>query len=221
MNKTSRKSEILVLGDSHADIFNHPICINLFPNSFFMVVSVPGATISGLQNPNSVTQALPIFEGHLKTSSAKTLLCLLGEVDVGFLIWYQAERYGFSVKEMTRLALDKYQSFLLNLKSYGKVICVSTPLPTISDHNDWGEVSNKRKEVRATQRERTDLTLSFNFEMQAYCAANNIIYIACDEDLLASNHLLRSDFLNSNPLDHHYNPTQFASLLASKLNQLL
>jgi hypothetical protein len=218
---TKKLSTILVLGDSHAEVFNHPIWTDLFPHHYFHVVSVAGATVSGLTNPNSATQAAPIFQAHLKALTNQTLVCLLGEVDVGFVIWYQAEKYGYSIQEMVVLALKKYQSFLLDLRNHGKVICISTPLPTIGDNNYWGDVSNKRKDVKATQRERTDLTLFFNTAMQIYCQSNCIDYVDCDKDLLAPNRLIHSNFLNPNPQDHHYDATKFATLLASKLIHLI
>lgn len=49
--------EILVLGDSHSGVFRNILFRQSFPRCFFNVVAVTGATASGLQNPNSQTQA--------------------------------------------------------------------------------------------------------------------------------------------------------------------
>jgi len=52
--------------------------------------------------------------------------------------------------------VEKMKKFLIEINNYGyKPIVVSTPLPTIKDNCQWGEVSNLRKEIKATQKERT------------------------------------------------------------------
>ncbi|MGH9623736.1 MAG: hypothetical protein ACRD4G_05285 [Bryobacteraceae bacterium] len=79
--------EVLVLGDSHAAIFQTLRMRATFPTRFFNVVAVGGATMSGLENPNSKTHALTIFKRNIRRSKARTVITLLGEVDVGFVIW--------------------------------------------------------------------------------------------------------------------------------------
>ncbi|BAW96820.1 hypothetical protein NIES970_17620 [[Synechococcus] sp. NIES-970] len=79
-------SEILILGDSHVAVFDRPKMRVNFPWYFFNVVSVGGATASGLENPNSITQAFSIFKTNLENSKAKIVIVLLGEVDTGFVI---------------------------------------------------------------------------------------------------------------------------------------
>ena len=76
--------EILVLGDSHSPIFNHPLFKEKFPNLFFNVLTVIGATASGLENPNSTTQAYPVFREAVRQTAAKQVIVMLGEVDTGF-----------------------------------------------------------------------------------------------------------------------------------------
>jgi hypothetical protein len=51
--------KILVLGDSHAEIFN--FCNTKQKKYNFEVISVGGATAQGSVNPNSNTNALNIF----------------------------------------------------------------------------------------------------------------------------------------------------------------
>ncbi|HEX5338950.1 MAG TPA: hypothetical protein VFW53_10985, partial [Gallionella sp.] len=149
--------EILVLGDSHSPIFNHPRFKAAFPDLSFDVVTVIGATASGLENPNTKTQAYPIFKQASQRSVAKTVMVMLGEVDTGFVIWYRAQKYRESVTAMADCAIASYSRFLLELKTRHEVVCISTPLPTIQDGNDWGEVANARREVTASQAERTAL----------------------------------------------------------------
>lgn len=213
--------EILVLGDSHSPVFNHPLFKNTFPDLSFNVVTVIGATASGLENPNSTTQAYPIFRDAVKNSTAKQVIVMLGEVDTGFVIWYRAQKYQESVASMMEKALNCYSNFLLELKEQFDVICISTPLPTIQDNNDWGEVANARREVKASQFERTALTLEFNLTMQKFCENNGICYLMLDNESLGENGIVKAALLNSNPQDHHYDAEVYAALLIEKLATIL
>jgi hypothetical protein len=77
-------------------------------------------------------------------------------------------------------AIASYSRFLMELKTCFEVICISTPLPTIQDGNDWGDIANARREVTASRRERTMLTLEFNRIMQTFCIQNGIRYLMLD-----------------------------------------
>lgn len=85
--------EILVIGDSHAKVFTEKSLTQHFSGIFFNTLIVGGATVSGLENPNSKTQALPLFLRHLSGSHAKKVIVMLGEVDTGFVLWYKAEKH--------------------------------------------------------------------------------------------------------------------------------
>lgn len=209
--------EILILGDSHSPVFNHSQFKEAFPNFLFNIVTVVGATASGLDNPNSTTQAYPIFREAVKKSTAKRVIVMLGEVDTGFVIWYRAQKYNESVATMMDKAISCYSDFLLELKTQFEVICISTPLPTIQDNNDWGEVANARREVKTSQVERTALTLEFNRTMQAFCEKNDICYLMLDDESLGKNGIVKTALLNSNPQDHHYDAQVYAALLVEKL----
>ncbi len=211
--KRRGRRDVLVLGDSHAGVFNHALFDTRYGDIFFDVAAISAATVSGLRNPNSKTQALPLFRKAARKSRAKTVITLMGEVDVGFVIWYRAEKYGVPVAEMERQALDSYQKLLLEIAATRKVICVSTPYPTIGDGQDWGEVANARKEVKASRAERTVLTRHFNAEMEAFCAAHGIAYISLDAASLDGQGLVRGELINSDPLDHHYDAPAYAQMI--------
>lgn len=213
--------EILVLGDSHASVFWHKTFNKSFKGYFFNVVAVAGATISGLNNPNSNTQALSEYLSKLDDSKARIVIVMLGEVDTGFVIWYRAEKYKLSVSEMADLALHNYQILLEDIKKRFTVICVSTPLPTIQDDNDVGEIANIRKQIKATQVQRTILTLMFNKEMQSYCQKNSIFYMMLDDETLGKDGLVKNDMLSQDPKDHHYDKDNYSSLLIEKLKGII
>ncbi len=183
--------EVLVIGDSHAHVFYSRRFKPYFPHHFFNVVIVGGATVSGLKNPNSTTQALPIFMNSLKNSAAATTIVLLGEVDTGFVIWYRAEKYKTPVATMLDQAIENYKNLLLEISKKSRVICISTPLPTIPDKNVCGDVANARKDVKATQLQRTDLTIEFNKQMKEFCERNGFTYLSFDMSLLVKMVLLK------------------------------
>jgi len=213
--------EILVLGDSHTVVFSHPLFKERFPNFFFNVVTVIGATASGLENPNSTTKAYPVFRDAVRESAAKLVVVMLGEVDTGFVIWYRAQKYQESVAAMMDQAIASYSGFLAELKMRFEVVCISTPLPTIQDGNDWGDIANARREVTASQTDRTALTLEFNRAMQRFCAQNRIRYLMLDDLSLGEHGIVKADLLNNERSDHHYDPDPYSRLLVEGLTGVL
>ena len=211
------REKILVLGDSHANVFTHKDIQSFFANYSFYVVAVGGATVSGLQNPNSKTQALPIFMRRIKKSKAKTIIILLGEVDTGFVIWYRAEKHQAPVDEMLGSALRNYQNLLEQLSKTHRIICISTPLPTIRDGQNWGQIANTRKDIKATQLQRTKLTIQFNSHMQSFCQEIGITYLNFDNISINKNGVVDTKLINKNDADHHYNQDVYASMIINEL----
>lgn len=214
-------NRILVLGDSHALVFYHWLFDLHFPHHIFEICAVNGATVSGLENPNSKTQARPIFERTIQKHLANTYILLLGEVDTGFVIWYRAQKYQTSPEEMLNLAIENYKHLIQYLRSRGNVIVISAPLPTIPDQNPCGEIANLRKEIKATQHERTQLTLAFNRRVAQICASAGAHFVDLDSSSLGENGLVKKELLNPDPCDHHYNLSVHARLLIEKLRPLL
>jgi hypothetical protein len=209
------KLEILVLGDSHAKVFSDPRIA--MPGYWFNVKSVGGATISGLKNPNSVTQAQPIFEKAIGRIKGKICITLLGEVDTGFVIWYRAKKHGINVEDMLETTVLNYIDFIEKIPIDKHVIIIGAPLPTIQDDQDWGEISNARKEVTASQRQRTDLTLQLNQRMESYAKKSGVMFVNLDAESLSHNGVLKEELLNSNRENHHYDKEAYIKLLKPKL----
>jgi hypothetical protein len=213
---------VVVLGDSHASIFHHRLFRMKMVLTRFDTCYVGGATASGLTNPNSETNAQQIFNEKLSGIEERSVvLLILGEVDTGFVIWYRAQKHGRDVSEMFEQALENYQQLINRVAARHRTIVVSTPLPTISDSAPLGEVANLRKEIGATQIERTRLTLEFNRAIHSYCEANNIAFIDLDSASLGKKGLVDPRLLNADPTDHHYDPDAYAGLLIPPLKSAL
>ena len=128
---------ITVIGDSHILVFGHYRLRLQFPFKKFDVCSVMGATASGLENPNSKTQAHKIFSEKLnELTRDDVLIIMLGEIDTGFLIWYRAQKYQVSVDEIFNEVVTKYTNFLTEAKFVYKLIVISVPLPTLQDYSN-------------------------------------------------------------------------------------
>lgn len=216
------KTHVLCLGDSHISVFDEIKKQGMAKNLRFDVLPVPAATAQGGANPNSKTNALKIFRKRLSQAKPfQTVLLLLGEVDTGFVIWYYAEKYGISVDAQLRRSIENYASFIKEVNQCGfhRVIVMSAPLPTIVDGQDWGEIANLRKEVKATQLERTQMTQKFNRAIKAFCRQTGVGYLDLDRYLIdESTGLIKDTYRNPYFAEHHLNPHAYAQVILNNLN---
>ena len=218
LHKKLAHHTILVLGDSHVAVFHNIRFLIAFPFTRFEVVSVGGATASGLENPRSKTQANKIFKEALYTKRYDHIIVMLGEVDTGFVIWYRAKKYNESVEKMFSQAVQNYCKLIETLRFKAPVTVISTPLPTIDD-SSRGEVAHARKEITASQVERTDLTIYFNTTIQNYCQQHGINYINLDKLSLGPNGIVKNELKNKKPTDHHYDSNKYALLIIQELKK--
>lgn len=217
---------VFVFGDSHADIFSDINKIYKSRKFSFVVTWVGGATAQGMLNPNSITNSLEIFRNKIDTISDKNsrLIFQLGEVDTGFLIWYRAQKHNETVEWQFDRSIQNYFSFLDELKKRGfcRIYIMSAPLPTIKDNQTWGEIANLRKEVRATQLERTELTLRYNKTLHSMCSQYGFTFIDVDDQLLdIDTGLLKIKFMNKDPNNHHLDLHEYANVCYYKAVQIM
>lgn len=217
----SRKT--YVFGDSHTEVFQYISEKRLILFQSYDVTLVGGATAQGLRNPNSKTDCLNIFKRKIeKLPLDAKLIFMLGEVDTGFVIWYRAQKYNENVENQLTLSLECYFQFLENLKKQGyKNICViSTPLPTIEDNQDWGEIANLRKSITATKKQRTELTLKYNALLEKKCEQNAFTYVGTDDVLLDRNtHVIHNFFMNKDRNNHHLDLEMYSKVMVNKLKK--
>lgn len=217
-----RKKNVLVLGDSHIKVFEF---INKQYNlkMFFDAGYVSGATAMGLSNEASLTRALSIFKKKLsRTPKNRRLIIQLGEIDCGFLIWLKMNQRKESLETIKKLSLSNYFSFVKKYildAGFSDVWIMSTTLPTIEKNGEFeGEISLLRKEVTASQADRTNLTLQYNIELQNFCNSNKIGFLDMDRFLLdKETGLIKREFLNHDPKDHHNNPATYAHVIVQAM----
>ena len=215
------KREVLVLGDSHVKGFSY--LDSHLPRGYFLnLLSVSGATASGLSNPRSKTRASTRFRRELKRSRAVLIVIQLGEVDTGFVVWWRAKKYNNSVEVMLESTVKNYLSLLEEAKLVsGVVICVSAPLPTIKDGAPNGTVAQHRCEIDASQKERTELTVKFNAMVEDGAIKLGVEYLNLDIDSMGEDRLVANWLLNRDAGDHHYCPLSYSKLLKRRLNPLI
>lgn len=211
------------LGDSHGGVFGVIAQKKLIPKYSFCLELQPGATVSGIRNPTSQTGALTKFRRVLKrTGRWNTLIISLGEVDCTYLIWHKVEKQSANLSDIFNVIIDRYFQFLDELQHLGfhKIVVVSSPLPSIPDKPYAGKVAEIRSSIKASPRERTELTIQFNHIMSKHCQERGIQYINTSDDLLdRETGVLKDEYKNPKP-SHHLGQGPYSQLMAEKLISL-
>lgn len=225
ISKLTNNSHVVCIGDSHISVFDYIKQHNLINNAIIDVLMVEGATAQGIVNPNSKTNALKLFKKRLKRAKRwQSFFFSLGEVDCGFVIWYRSEKYGTSIESQLYKSIENYIGFLNEAKQNGfqHIYVVSVPLPTIADGQTLGKVANLRQQIKASQLERTELTLRYNQLLKNKCLENGLNFIdVTTEQLDSHTNLIAQRFLNNDPLDHHLDTEEYSTLLVSNLKSVL
>lgn len=213
-----------VVGDSHINAIRDAAAKGWL-NSACTTTMVAGATAVGLRNPNnSKTNAIEIFKTSLLPYNQEIRPMIhLGEVDCGFVIWYRAQKYGETIQEQMNASIASYFDFLDTLiaAGYSDPVVTGASIPTIRDDTTWGEVRQARREVKATLLERTNLTLLYNSRLRDGANARDICFIDISTQVLdPMTGVIRDEFRNSDPNDHHLDPTKTGALWASVINKI-
>jgi hypothetical protein len=215
---------LYAIGDSHSRVLTRVSEQRLLRRTILDVEIVPGATALGLANPNSSTNALTRFRKALRrVPRDATLLVMLGEVDVGYLVWYRSQTRGTSVGQEFEGSLRSYADFLESLLAEGRrdLVLVTVPPPTVADYSTWAGLDNARKLVASTLRERTDLTRAYNARLRAFAADHGLRVLDYEDDVLDPLTGVVADRLrHPDPRNHHLDPKAFPLLIADRLRTL-
>jgi hypothetical protein len=151
----------------------------------------------------------------------------LGEVDCGFVIWHRAKKHGECVDMQLNESLKAYVGFLRELQQagYEHIFVTSAMLPTIGDGDFKGDVAFLRKDIGATQRERTDLTLSYNNRLEREVNELGMQFVDFTPHLVdKATGLIAQSFKHPEENDHHLDPVSggrlWVKLVCGKLAEL-
>jgi hypothetical protein len=216
-------SRLVCVGDSHAEIFYKTR--NRYASlKNTLVLSVAGATNMGIKNPHSKTKARPKIDAFLEKNLNKsdTLVFLMGEVDCGFVIWYRKEKYNDTLESQFNESINNYFDLILSYKDKcNSIIVCDVPPPTIGDNlKNKGNVANKRLGIKATQLERTKLSMRYNKMISEFCEKNGFKYLKYMDGLLNENGVVDAKYMNHDPSNHHLNNDKFSIVLGKKLNKV-
>lgn len=218
-----RQQHVVCIGDSHVTVLSK---VHV-PGVRFQVRRVVGATASGLLNEKSATRTRRKLLQRLGEARRwQSIVIQLGEVDCGYLIWRRAERYGLDIEEQLELSLATYSTFLTEVlgRNFREVIVLSAPLPTIGDaRSEWeGSVASARKDITATQAERTALTLRFNDRLKARCESLGVTFVDVTTGQLdPATGLIDTRFVRMTNRNHHLADAPYGALIASELGAVL
>ncbi|MDD2774368.1 MAG: hypothetical protein PHU06_00285 [Gallionella sp.] len=218
-------SHLLALGDSHLDALKFAADLGILNVRSSCFSIVPGATVVGLRNPNSLTDAINIYRASLLNQPAGSYVIIhLGEVDCGFVIWWRAKQYGESIEKQFQESIDAYSQFLEEVLEKGFVrLCIAgASLPTIRDGVDLSDVANKRAEIIVSLQQRTELTLKYNQKLNDLANKLGISYFDITDAVLdRSSNLVHDFFRNPDSCDHHLDKQKTAGIWAGKCNSFL
>lgn len=221
---------ILVLGDSHIDVFRFSNMKTKYFN--FITVEVPGATAMGSTNPNSETNALNIFTDILEKYKTELkqkihyVMIMLGEVDCGFVIWVRSKKYNISIDEQLNLSISNYKCFIKNVifKYFNpnQVILLGSILPTIKDNTDKRFLNGVRSEVDTPLKKRIETTLQYNNNLLIICKELKTHYTDITDKIINNEHnSVKNKYLNKNPFNHHLDNFKTYRLWCDNLKDII
>lgn len=218
---------ILVLGDSHSEVFNY--CNTKQSHIHFEAVIVGGATAQGSVNPNSITNALNIFKETLNNTDLndfRYIIINLGEVDCGFVMWYRKNKFNISIEDQLKITTDNLFNFIgLEILPYfesSKIIINGSILPTIQDNTDKKYLKGARSEVTASQKDRTELTIKYNSVLKQKSMINGYNYMDITEYIFNDEtKVVHANYLNKSIYDHHLDNETTYNFWLCELNKII
>jgi hypothetical protein len=218
-------SNFLLLGDNHIGYFARAMQIAGFLGWQYQVCEVGGATTVGMRNPNVAVNALGIYRSFLQDKSRQaTIILQLGEVDCGFVMWYRSQRNNEPLVDQMRASSAAYLGFLHEIRYMGflDIVITGATLPSIQDGHDWGDSTDKRRDVTNTLLERTKLTIEYNKALQIHAKELGLRYLEVSTELVdPATKTVQPRFLSANPHDPHLDCNAMGTIWAEKLRALV
>lgn len=194
---------ILIIGDSHIKSFKN----KKFNNYKFDIIKCGGASAQGLNNINSQKKTLLKTLKFLKSNNTNyeyVILCF-GEVDCNATIWYYKDKYKQTLEDALNRTVNEYVKFIItHIENYfnkEQIIIFGAVLPTVADN--IVKTVDLRKDISATQKERTDLTDMYNSLLKSSSSKHNWIFLTVNDAIRDTTTMLVDKKYIKNPVDHH------------------
>lgn len=222
----TRGHRILVLGDSHAGVFEYIFDHDLLPPHLINCEIVGGATGYGLNNDASSTGAFRKFQqGFQRFEHYDVIVIMLGEVDCSSALWLKANAEGRPVTDYLGHSLKgvrRLVDWVLQQQGKRTLVLAGAILPTVKDSQNATQALEARRQIQVGQRARTDLVLEFNAGLRDLAIAKGMPYMDITAATIDSKTgVVADDFLIPGEADHHQSQSATAAHWVAALNRAL
>ena len=225
INRLAGGRRILVIGDSHGGVFEYCFDHDLLAPHLVNCEIVAGATAYGLNNDQSATGAWQKFAAALdRFSCFDVVVIVLGECDCSYALWKKAESLQLPPTELIPRSLQGVKRLLARVEqnqAVRRIVLAGASLPSIEDGMLAMQENLLRREIAATQKERTGLVLEFNRRLAALAAELGVGYF----DLTGQTMSLQTGLLDRRYAaggdDHHLSHPASGPLWAEALRGVL
>lgn len=212
---------IKVIGDSHTSIFDG----YQGDEFFFKQVRVHGATARGSANLKTKTNSLELFREGLKGKKADKIIIGLGEVDCGYVIWWQNKFKQKSIEDALNESIDGMFNFIENevspIYKANEIILMSVIPPVIEDNTNSKFLEGRRSEVNPSLDERLALTNVWNSKLANRCKELGYYCINMNTKLLDENNRVKKEYRNPNEWNHHLWESSTISVFLEEAKSIL
>lgn len=218
---------ILVLGDSHCGVFEYCFDRGLLTPHWLNCEIVAGATAYGLNVDTSATQGWQKFDSALRRfADCDVVVIMLGECDCSFALWKKAEQLNLDPASLIDHSLAGIRRLVRRIRDESsspgrKIVLAGAILPTVSDSAAWRQENQLRREITASQVERTQLVLAFNEKLKRLAGELDLAYFDLTAQTLDSATGLVDEHFAASAEDHHLSHPASALLWSASLVKTL
>lgn len=216
------KKAVMFQGDSHVQYMDYAVKNNLLPDKFiYQVQSLPGATFMTHGNPNTDVNAAEQFKKQLQISRPNILVTHIGEIDCGFLVWYNRTLYNSTIEDQVIDSIENYVEYLKFAKTKVEHIIVTAPtMQVITDEEKDAQLRLQRGGVTASQHERSRITVIYSNILMEKCREHGFTFLNFNPSLMAGG-ILNRRFRSTTPNDFHLETSVVGPLWGKKLSVIL
>jgi hypothetical protein len=211
---------IKVIGDSHTSIFDG----YTGDEYFFDQTRVHGATARGSANPKTKTNSLELFREGLKDKKADKVIVGLGEVDCGYIIWWQNKFKQKSLEDALNESMDGLFKFVKeeveSIYKADEIVIMAVIPPVIEDNTNSKFLEGRRAEVNPSIDERLALTNLWNTKLAKRCKDLGYHCINMNSELLDENRRVKKEYRNPDQWNHHLWESSTIQVALNKLKDI-
>lgn len=225
INRLTGGRRILVIGDSHGGVFEYCFDHDLLAPHLVNCEIVAGATAYGLNNDRSATGAWQKFAAALERFSRfDVVVIVLGECDCSYALWKKSETMQVPPADLIPRSLQGIRRLVGRVAKspfVHRIVLVGASLPSIEDGVAATQENPLRREIAASQKDRTDLVVEFNRRLAALAAELGVGYFDLTEQTMNPQSRLLDRRYAAGIDDHHLSHAFTADLWAAALREKL